>query len=559
VQIADHEHKAIQASSRMARRGQKRKQQEASPPPVAAAKPIAVTNPNAEAAQRRSTEHIAALRQVGRRENTKRVHDPKLQEYREYYLYEHQHDDAPYTVTRLKVWWFMLYQAMRKPKQRGGKKKAPPPKFNTKEYDEIIGPFKSSASPVMYVTPKDPVGYECVNQYRKVIKKLHQKQQADGINSTGWEFIWTEDCKELIQHVKERKPQLDKENYIEKQSQEFAPYIIVSRFGDIEQLFWLDAARSPSARSLCSRLRYRCCFLQLTSAVLRSESLHRAEISDFFGLVPPMKSHDVHPMYLQIHQIPIGKTTYGSVQYGRAGRHIDPRRCSIGATALYLECREGISKEFTVMTKENWLDNSHWFDIKFLADANGNSREEMKSDTYGDKVKEHLRALGLPMNKVLHLGRNLGTKYLDIMEVDVNEVKRMGQWNQSIYEKAYSSKLPMTAIRQLAGFEEASGMHFNTRTQVFPSDELQQMTKLGILSHQMAAQFSGEEASKHPTAWGVINWMKDLSVIFLQDVAAMIVQFPEDREMAALEREFTVLRSQEFKVQQFCLVDYCCC
>ena len=123
---------------------------------------------------------------------------------------------------------------------------------------------------------------------------------------------------------------------------------------------------------------------------------------------------------------------------------------------MYLECREGICREFANMTKENWTDNSHWFDIKFLADVNGtasNTKDEMKSDTYGEKVKDHLRTLGLPMNKVLHLGRNIGAKTLDLMEVDVNEVKRMGQWNQSIYEKAYSSKLPMTAIRNLAGFE----------------------------------------------------------------------------------------------------------
>ena len=179
-----------------------------------------------------------------------------------------------------------------------------------------------------------------------------------------------------------------------------------------------------------------------------------------------MKHNDVHPMYLQIHQISIGKTTYGSVQYGRAGRHADVTRCSIGATAFYLECREGISNEFGHMTKENWCDNKYWFDIKFLADVQGpstNTKEEMRADTYGDKIKTILESLGLPMNKVLHLGRNIGAKYLDLMEVDVNEVKRMGQWNQSIYEKSYSSKLPMTAIRKLAGFDAADGMHFALR------------------------------------------------------------------------------------------------
>ena len=112
----------------------------------------------------------------------------------------------------------------------------------------------------------------------------------------------------------------------------------------------------------------------------------------------------------------------------------------------------------------------------------------MTSDSYGDKVKEHLEKLGLPMNKILHLGRNIGTKCLDVMEVDAAEVKRMGQWNQSIYDKAYSSKLPMAAIRRLAGFDAADGMHFNTRTQVLPPIELVQMTQLGNLSTLMLRQ-----------------------------------------------------------------------
>ena len=199
-----------------------------------------------------------------------------------------------------------------------------------------------------------------------------------------------------MQHVKERKPAIDKANYVEKQSLEMAPYKIVSKYGEIEALFWTDVANAGGSRSLNTRLRNRCCFLLLTMSVLRCESLYKAEISDFFSLVVPKKSNDIHQMLLQIHQIPVGKTTYGSKQFGRAGRHKDPRRCAIGATAFYLECREGICREFSNMTKENWTCNSHWFDIKFLADVNGtasNTKDEMKSDTYGDKVKEHLRAL----------------------------------------------------------------------------------------------------------------------------------------------------------------------
>ena len=56
-----------------------------------------------------------------------------------------------------------------------------------------------------------------------MIKALHQKQQAEGTNNVAWEFIWSADCKELIKHVKERKPAINKANYVEKQCQEMVP------------------------------------------------------------------------------------------------------------------------------------------------------------------------------------------------------------------------------------------------------------------------------------------------------------------------------------------------
>ena len=73
-----------------------------------------IANPNQEAATRRSTEHVAALRNAGRRTKTKKTLDPKREEYREYCRSEYSDDDAPYTVTKNKFWWFFLYQALRK-------------------------------------------------------------------------------------------------------------------------------------------------------------------------------------------------------------------------------------------------------------------------------------------------------------------------------------------------------------------------------------------------------------------------------------------------------------
>ena len=123
----------------------------------------------------------------------------------------------------------------------------------------------------------------------------------------------------------------------------------------------------------------------------------------------------------------------------------------------------------------------------------------------------------------------------------------MGQWNQTIYDKSYSSKLPMQAIRNLAGFSGADGMYFNTRTQVMPSVELCKQTAIGKFAFDQLFELEEEGlGSKHPTACGVLRWFTDLSIVFLQDMAAMMVLHPE-REEAAINC-LPVLQTEDFKV-----------
>ena len=81
--------------------------------------------------------------------------------------------------------------------------------------------------------------------------------------------------------------------------------------------------------------------------------------------------------------------------------------------------------------------------LSFLPDANGGcNTEEMRCDTHQNHIRAVLQWLILPTNKVLHLGRNIGAKWLDCHQVSAEEIRRMGQWNQSIYDKSYSSKPP---------------------------------------------------------------------------------------------------------------------
>ena len=181
------------------------------------------------------------------------------------------------------------------------------------------------------------------------------------------------------------------------------------------------------------------------------------------------------------------------------------------------------------MSLDEWLDNSKWFDIKFLVDVNGgDNTQEMSSDTYSAHVKRNLQRLNLPTNKLCHLGRNVGSKYLDLMEVDAEEIRRMGQWNCTVYDNSYSSKLPMNAMRNLAGYNTANGLYFNTRTTVMPSHELCEKTPLGRFSFRMLNELMQHDVDgRHQTAYETLRFFCDLSTILLQDAAAMMCLHPD--------------------------------
>jgi hypothetical protein len=81
--------------------------------------------------------------------------------------------------------------------------------------------------------------------------------------------------------------------------------MIVEQYCKIEEALWQHG--SQNKRSVASGLRHRYCLLHLTSGILRCESLYRAELSDFLGLLVPKKPIDPHNMWLMITQIPQGK------------------------------------------------------------------------------------------------------------------------------------------------------------------------------------------------------------------------------------------------------------
>lgn len=512
--------------------------------------------PNQVGANKRMAEYVAEERKNKRRSNTTIAYEPKRVEFEEFCESEFKDDKSTmYTVDADKVYRFMFYTAMREKKKTGGKKKknAPPKKqFDKDGYKKVAGPFfdKGSTARILESVkkPTEPLQWQQFNTYRTVLKNLHAEQRSKGCNGHPWDLVWTCNCKDLEKLVKERMPEIKRLTFQEKLDGEMAPYKIVERFDDIETTFWVDSASARGNRNVCSHIRHRACFLYLTSGILRSESAHSNDISDFFGLRPPQKPSDIHRMYLMINQIAEGKTCHGKKQWGRSTRHKRVEHCCIGAVAMYLAFRLYMTNEFQDMTVEEWMDNKTWFNIKFLIDTNtDDNTKSMSSDTYGDHVKSVLMKLGLPANKKLHLGRNLGTKKLDYQEVDAEEVRRMGQWNMTVYDSSYSSKLPMTAIRNLAGYDDKTGIYFNTRTTVLPSKELLYQTPFGFAFAMREELKEADTFGEHTTAAGVLEFFMDMATILLQDAAAMMIQLP-DRADHPFFLELPLFGTDAFKV-----------
>jgi Centromere DNA-binding protein complex CBF3 subunit, domain 2 len=308
-------------------------------------------------------------------------------------------------------------------------------------------------------------------------------------------------------------------------------------------------------QAICTSLQHRFCLLYLTAAVLCCKSIYQADLLDFQGINVDQNSNDVHPLFVMIMQIAFGKTNNGQSRYGRAIRHKDVTLCCIGALSFYLMMRFSVTCEFEEFTVDDWCDNKKWFDTKLLVDVNSADKtKKLQNDSYGDRVKAVLQSLGLACNKLLHLGRGLGAKLLDLLEEFKEENRQMGQWSPDVVDNSYSSKLPMRPMRKLAGYTTTTPMYYNKRTVVTPPEELLRLTPIGKWVYEATTGVidrvqTSKKAGAHQTALGFLKFLCYLNQTFLQDAAAMLVNHP-DGANHPMYAHLDVLRSRQFNVSE---------
>jgi hypothetical protein len=476
-------------------------------------------------------------------ENTIKAMVPRVQEFFEFCDQLYQHDLFPRHLNFEKVHRFMYYVSFREQRKRGGKRhrgvRWTNAKFDFQEYERVTGCLQaigSGCDSTNAPQTRHPIGEATFKLYKAAIRSIYKHQIARQQTSLNFDAIWQQSLDELGNYVKARGPKQRKATFQEKYDTEFANYTMVEHYSAIEAQLWQLCRDSNSDKISFANLRNRYQFLHLTSGILRAETLYKAELSDFCGVWAKDNNYDIHRMYKMINKITEGKTNHGRVLYGRVTRHTDVRLCCIGALAFYLENRFHMTGEMELLSLEEWLDNSKWFEIKLLVDATASVPDTniMSNHSFAKKLGEVLVKLHLSSEKILHLGRKLGPKILELLNENSEEIRRMGNWNPSIFDKCYSNKLPQGPIKKLAGFYGSNDRYYLPRSLVHPPEQLLKATPIGTWVYDRLAGIRNvhvkSKKAKHQTAWHSLCFFRELNKIYLQDAAAMTILHPDRKE-----------------------------
>ena len=220
-----------------------------------------------------------------------------------------------------------------------------------------------------------------------------------------------------------------------------------------------------------------------------------------------------------------GKTNHGIHLFGHAMRFKDVLLCPIGALAFHLFYRFTISGEME--PPPDFTDNSAWFDIKLYTDCTlANRTKGIGASVYGDSIGRVFKVLNMRTKHTAHIGRKLGPKSLEMQEFSQDDIRILGNWDPKTQESTYSTKLPMAAIRAMAGFKD--GAHYNPRTTVEVPEELASAVFPWLReSQEILDVFQEPNGSTKVTAMQFLKQCGMLAKVVIQDAVVIKLCHPE--------------------------------
>ena len=299
--------------------------------------------------------------------NTEKALNPKIEEFKAYLeaIYKETHPTTYHLVNPEKVFGFMFYQANRVKK---GKKKGSA--FDKDDF-ELTMTYTDDDS-------RNVIGEQSINQYICAIRNYAQDQFDLGLIKFCRDDLMTGKLRDLIKGVKNRTERVLKKQFKERITDDFEPYRCLSDLPKIEEYIW-NAHKSTEIYG-ANGLRDRFQLLFSLSAVLRSDSIYKADLADLCDFKFKQKL-EPDPYHIAILRVGEGKTVGSKAQFGKMMRHANVKMCAIGALGFWLMARFMVTNEISSI---DFTDNTTWFDIKLLCQLG--KRNTTKNSKFKIKV-----------------------------------------------------------------------------------------------------------------------------------------------------------------------------
>ena len=151
----------------------------------------------------------------------------------------------------------------------------------------------------------------------------------------------------------------------------------------------------------------------------------------------------------------------------------------------------------------------------------------MCDQSYVKAVHCHAKKLGIDSVYILHLGRGTAPVILEAEEVGGLDKRAIGNWATDVFGLIYDIKLPLPAMRAMAGHDSRRGFYVNPRS-TFYGDETHAHLP-GLIFPWLDAHIDKMEGTKGlHTAWGFLSLLKSLRWVILQDAAVLMGENKRD-------------------------------
>ena len=144
----------------------------------------------------------------------------------------------------------------------------------------------------------------------------------------------------------------------------------------------------------------------------------------------------------------------------------------------------------------------------------------MSSTSYVSKISCTCEHLGLACDKYKHIGRVIAPALMDFHECEELSKRNVGNWATDVYGTSYCTKLPLSAMRALAGFNVQRGFHVNKRSTFFGDNYHKDLPKM--IFPWIEDAMDKISSKFNPTAIGFLTLLKNLRWVIIQDCAVLI-------------------------------------